>query len=110
MKNVMANRRVGTMTLGIVLIGTGICGILHLINDSFMTLADYVQWWPLVLIILGIEVLLAWVFSKGDKLRYDGWAVFLMVCMLFFAAVMAGTELVLYHVENGDIFELRNYI
>ncbi|MBE6032190.1 MAG: hypothetical protein E7224_03250 [Clostridiales bacterium] len=104
MKNILANRRVGTLTLGVVLIGSGTAGLLHLIDPTFMDFNYYIRWWPVILILLGIEVLLAWIFSKGDKLRYDGWAVVLMVCMLVFAGLMAATELALDHVEFFDYF------
>ncbi len=92
MKNLLSNRRVGTLTLGIVLLGLGILGICRIINPDLISFEEFFHLWPVILILLGIEVILAYIFNKTEKLRYDGWAVVFMVCMLIFAGVMAGGE------------------
>ncbi|MFZ2539538.1 MAG: hypothetical protein WAX04_11640 [Oscillospiraceae bacterium] len=73
----MRQRRVGTFTLGITLILIGIMVPLILIfkEKSLVIL----QFAPIVLVILGVEVLIYAIKFKDDVLRYDGVSIFLVI-------------------------------
>lgn len=84
MKN---NRRVGTLTAGLVLVAFGILFLLR----TFVGSVDYrfiFSCWPVILILLGLELLLSR-FTAEERLRYDGAAIFLVLVMAGFALVMA---------------------
>lgn len=92
-------RKVGTFTLGAFLV---IAGVLFLINQ-FTNLIGYrllLALWPGVLILLGLEILYYCFFNKDEKLRYDGGAIFIIMMLSFFAAVMAGIEFVILNAET----------
>ena len=88
------NRRVGTLTLGIVLLLTGGAFLLHLFIP---TLSYYVLFnlWPVILILLGIETLASYIVNKDEKLRYDGWSIVIIGAMSFFTVCMAGLQLLI---------------
>lgn len=92
------SRRVGTFTLGAFLV---IAGVLFLINQftNFIGYRLLLALWPGVLILMGIEILLYCFFNKEEKLRYDGGAIFIIMVLSFFAAVMAGIEFVILNAE-----------
>ncbi|WP_312641930.1 hypothetical protein [Hydrogenoanaerobacterium sp.] len=75
-------RRVGTLTMGLALIATGVVAIAVLFNPSLdvITIAKLA---PVVLIFLGIEILINHFFHRGDKLKYDflsGFVCFVLIC------------------------------
>lgn len=72
-------RRVGTFTLGITLILIGIMVPLILIfKDKAILLLQFA---PIVLVFLGVEVLIYAIKFKEDKLRYDGVSIFLVIML-----------------------------
>ena len=97
-------RRVGTFTTGIVLIMFGIMFLLRLANPSI----DYLKiasLWPLVLVILGIEIIVAYLINKEDIMKYDFGAIVLIIMLSFFAMCMGCMEYVLTHMS-----EFRNIV
>jgi uncharacterized membrane protein HdeD (DUF308 family) len=91
----MRSRRVGTLTLGLSLILAGVLFLLHLFQPLAISYLFIFRLWPVILIFLGIEVLAAYLVNKKEKLLYDGWAVFLMILLMFLAAAMAGSQILL---------------
>jgi uncharacterized membrane protein HdeD (DUF308 family) len=86
--------RVGTLTLGVMLIAFGTLFLLHL----FITGISYeiiFKVWPVILIFLGLEILIANIRQKEDKLIYDKTAFALIIILSFFAMGMAIVELCL---------------
>lgn len=82
----MQSRRVGTLTLGILLIVLGIIYILM----TFFNLPlwkNLIDFWPLILISLGIEVLVLnnIALKNNIPLRYDFISFILIIVMFFFA-------------------------
>lgn len=63
-------RRVGTVTMACALIAVGVLLIIGSFNQSisFLMMARLA---PIILIVLGIEILVRYFVSKGEKLRYD---------------------------------------
>ncbi len=77
-------RRVGTLTLGISLVTTGILLLCNMLIPNFPLLA-FVKFAPLVLVLTGLEILLYSFFAKGEKLRYD------FLSMLFCLLLIGGS-------------------
>lgn len=95
-------RRVGTFTAGIVLLLFGIMVLLRLIFPSISYLAIE-SMWPLILILLGIEIIVAYVINKEEVMKYDFGAILLIIALSFFAMCMGGMEYIITHIT-----ELRN--
>ena len=87
----LRGRRVGTLTAGIVLV---LFGILFLLRSIFSSLNFTVilSLWPIILIILGIEIILAYTINKEEQMKYDGGAIILVIGLSLFSMVMAGAE------------------
>lgn len=75
-------RRVGTITLGISLIGTGVLLLLNLVWDGF-PLYEFAKLSPLILVLVGAEILVASVLHKDEKLRYDFLSMFICFFLIF---------------------------
>jgi len=56
-------RRVGTISLGISLVGFGIVYLLRIFWSTF-SVVEVIRFWPVLLIILGTEILLAGIGKK----------------------------------------------
>jgi UDP-N-acetylmuramyl pentapeptide phosphotransferase/UDP-N-acetylglucosamine-1-phosphate transferase len=84
--------RVGTVTLGGMLIAFGVLFLLRifLIDLSYEIIFKL---WPIIFIFLGSEILIANFSQKEDKLVYDKTAFALIIILSFFAMGMAITEL-----------------
>lgn len=94
---VMRIRRVGTLTLGISLICAGILFAAHLFVPEILSYYYIFRLWPVLLILLGLEVLIANIRNKEEKMIYDGWAIFLMILVMGLAGTMAGCQILLEH-------------
>lgn len=79
--------RVGTITAGLMLIVFGMLFLLHMFLDH-ITYMMILRLWPIILISLGLEILIAQV-QKNKTLVYDRGAVFIMICMITFSMAMA---------------------
>ena len=74
-------RRVGTITMACSLIAVGVLLLIGTFNQSisFLLMAKLA---PIILIVLGIEILFRYSISKGEKIRYDflsGFICFLLI-------------------------------
>lgn len=99
-KQTIKVRRVGTVTFGIILILTGILFLAHLIFPAFDYFLIY-RFWPVILIMLGIEVLAgsrqrsySIIDEQGkvveqNKIVYDTAAILLMIALTIFSMFMA---------------------
>ena len=75
-------RRVGTLTMGLALIVTGVVAIVGLINPNF-NFVFFAKFSPLILVFLGIEILIGSFAGKNTKLKYDflsGFVCFMLIC------------------------------
>ncbi|MBE5966211.1 MAG: hypothetical protein E7255_04515 [Lachnospiraceae bacterium] len=99
----MKTRKVGTFTLGALLI---VFGVLFLLRIFFHNLS-YIfifKLWPIIFISLGVEILIS-NFLQSDEnntLVYDKTAFVLIIILSFFAMGMAITE-VCIHYANVQI-------
>ncbi|HEY5587605.1 MAG TPA: hypothetical protein VIK86_01465 [Candidatus Paceibacterota bacterium] len=92
-------RRVGTFTTGIVLVMFGILFLLRLIYPGINYLLIATMW-PLVLIILGIEIIVAYAINKEGIMKYDFGAIILILIVSFFAMGMGCMEYVITHMSQ----------
>lgn len=92
-------RRVGTLTTGLVLVMFGIMFLLRLIYPGI----DYLKiasLWPLILIILGIEIIAYYLINKEEIIKYDFGAIILIIVISFFAMGMGCMQYVITHIEQ----------
>lgn len=80
--------RVGTITLGICLIIIGGLFLAHMAFPEISYVFIY-KLWPIVFIILGIEILLANFKSKLGEFVYDKTAIILVAGLIMFSMLMA---------------------
>ena len=88
----MRTHKVGTLTLGVVLVVFGMLFLIHLFG-GLLSYHFIFSLWPIVFIALGAEVLLSLVSGTKTAFQLDGKAVFLMLILMLFAMVMAGFDL-----------------
>lgn len=100
-------RRVGSFTCGIAMIGFG---ILFLLNTLF-SVVDYTEifsLWPLLLICMGAEMLIANVrYSDTERftLVYDKGAIVLLILVTLFAIGMGVTDYCIqYAIKYGHYY------
>lgn len=91
----MKTYRVGTITLGIMLVVFGVLFLVHMV----MPMLPYhfiFRLWPVMIIALGVEILLANAKSEQVTFVYDKGAIFLMIIISFFSMSMATMEVLLH--------------
>ena len=81
-------RRVGTVTLGIVLIVVGALLIWALFDPSF-SVATIAKFSPAILILVGVEMIVGYFRSDGNKVKYDFLS--MVVCFLLIIGSLIGT-------------------
>lgn len=88
------NRRVGTLTAGISMV---IFGLLFLFRLAVpvITIRLIASLWPLVLILLGVETLIAYALNKEEKMRYDAGSVVLIAALSIFMVCMACAQMMM---------------
>ena len=79
--------RVGTITLGVTMISIGVIYLLQL----FFHILDYMWIWPVIFIMLGVEILVSNVRSGGQFI-YDKAGIVLIFVLSGFAFFMAVLE------------------
>lgn len=80
-------RRVGTLTAGIIFISFGILFLLSSVFD-LVSFSAIISLWPVIIILLGIEIILYFVFARDQKIRFDGGAIALTIILTVFATFM----------------------
>ncbi len=99
----MRQRRVGTLTLGGILILYGILFLLHPIVAG-ITYHLIFELWPVVFLALGIEVLFSAIRFQDESFKYDFGAIVILCLLLFFAMGMAGMDWLYTHEWNGIVW------
>ncbi|MFA5675083.1 MAG: hypothetical protein WDA65_00990 [Christensenellales bacterium] len=88
------NRKVGTLTAGVSMIVFGFLFMIRLAIPS-VTFRLIASLWPLILILLGIEVIIAYVRNKEGQVKYSACSVVIIITLTFFAIVMAAVQIAL---------------
>jgi hypothetical protein len=98
----MRSWRAGTLTLGIILVVSGVTLVISKVSGAF-TIFEVALWWPVVLILLGCEILVALRFSdeKPSKVKYDGGSIFLMTLILIFTIGISAVTFAAHLVPGG---------
>lgn len=91
-------RRVGSVTFGLTLIVFGVLFLVHMAAPS-LNYEVIFNCWPVVFVLLGIEILVENRRSSADGYRfvYDFPAILMLFLMLFFAMIMAVVDCALQY-------------
>ncbi|KOR54508.1 LiaF transmembrane domain-containing protein [Clostridium botulinum] len=90
----LKGRRVGTLTAGIILVVFGVMFLLRLVTAN-INISLIASFWPIILVILGVEIILAYIINKEEKMKYDFGAIVLVIILVFFATGMGVAEFVI---------------
>lgn len=98
----MRRWRAGSITLGLILISLGTGMLLSKLLGTF-SIADVAAWWPVLLIVLGVEILSALFLSDEKPLRvvYDGGSIFLIALILVFSMCIMAVDYVAGLIPGG---------
>ncbi len=94
----LKTHRVGTITLGGLLVTFGVLFLLRL----FLVDLSYeiiFRLWPVIFIFLGIEILVANFRQKAESLLYDKTAFALIIILSFFAMGMSIVDFIMTHID-----------
>lgn len=83
----MREHKVGTFTLGCMLVVFGILFLLHTFGEVVSYTLIF-HCWPVILISLGIEILFS-VYGRKQLIRYDKGAIVLLMVLTLFSMGMA---------------------
>lgn len=87
--------RVGTFSMGLSLIALGTTVFLGRVNPE-LSLDNLLQFWPVILIILGLEMVVLNLFSvfrsRTFRFTYDGFSIFLVLILLFTSSAVVAVE------------------
>ena len=78
----MTEKRIGTLTCGVSLVAFGIIFIIMNFAPNAIDLLSILRFWPVILILLGIEVLIASFSKKACAKKYDFGSFIIMLLML----------------------------
>lgn len=92
----LRGRRVGTFTAGLVLVIFGMLFLLRGILPN-MNYGEIVSLWPIILILLGVEIIISYIVNKEEKIKYDAGAVVIVMILSAFSMVMAFMEFIIEH-------------
>ena len=101
-KEIRYTRRIGSITCGLILILYGILFMIHIIQPR-LNYAIIFKLWPLILIVLGVEILAGCTGKDQEKKKYvyDFAAVILIFIVAFFAMIMSAVS---YYYDHYDVF------
>lgn len=75
-------RRVGSFTMGVALIACGVLLLSFLLFHNTEMIVAAAKWSPVLLILLGVEILLSNLLFHKDKLKYDFLSGFFCLCLI----------------------------
>lgn len=87
----MRKWRVGTVSMGVLLVAAGILlllGELQGLDGAGLIL----RWWPVILIILGVEILAYIIMSREEqpRIKFDGLSIFLTITIVLISSAVYG--------------------
>jgi len=99
----MRTWRVGTFSMGLSIIALG-CFLLFSVIKGTEVLDSLTAWWPVLLIILGVEILLYLLFSKKEQsfIKYD-------IFSIFFIGVLGSVGIAFYCLLSTGLLEEVRY-
>ena len=87
----MRTHKVGTLTLGLMLIFFGVLFLVHLFT-GILSYSLIFNLWPVVFLCLGAEVLLSMLPKTQTKFSFDVGSIVLLLVLMLFAMAMAGVD------------------
>jgi len=94
----MRNRRVGTFTLGVSMVITGVLSVISLFTN-IVDIFTVMKFSPLVLVLLGAEMIV-FTFKDDDKvIKYDGLAIFISFILISGTLLSTAAIAVLDHLK-----------
>lgn len=95
----MRTWRVGTISMGVSLVGLGMILLISQIANMNMT-TILLSWWPLLFIILGVEILFYIYFSRKESsfVKYD-------ILSILFVGLLGTTGIVLILLTSSGIMD-----
>ena len=81
----MKIKRVGTVTAGVCLILSGAVFLIYTITNSIVFLSYALKLWPLILIILGLEIIISKAIKSDVERKIDFGSLALMFMSIIFA-------------------------
>lgn len=99
----MRTHKVGTITLGLTLVACGVVFLLHAFVPiiSFATICGF---WPIIFIILGLEILISNWRDKEGTFIYDKGSIFLTFIVTGFAMILGFINQMLILAEQNIHF------
>lgn len=102
----MAKVKVGRISAGLLLVVIGVIILLtQIYNVSAYDIIE--KWWPIVLIVFGLEILIQSILakSKSDKLSFDFLSMFIVIIVLIASMLITGAKFVYNEWENGRFWD-----
>lgn len=96
--------KVGTVTLGTMLIVFGILFLLRIFITD-ITYEFIFKLWPIIFVFLGLEILIRNFSQKDEKFIYDKGAVVLIILLSFFAMSMAASEFFINYANSHIVLQ-----
>jgi membrane-bound ClpP family serine protease len=102
----MRRWRVGTFSMGVLLILVGAL----LMMGEFQQISKIkllYTWWPVILIILGLEVLAHVYLSKEEHpvAKYDGFSIFIILLIIIVTSAVYGVK---FFIDNLEVLQNLN--
>lgn len=91
----MTRRKVGSLTLGCMLIFYGVLFLVHLFTNA-VSYELIFRLWPVMFLMLGTEVLLSALPKSGEHFKLDAASVVLLCLLILFAMAMAGVDVAMH--------------
>ena len=97
--------RIGTITLGGLLITFGLLFLLRIFITS-LSYGVIFKLWPIIFILLGIEILIANFRQQESSLIYDKTAFALIIILSFFAMGMSIVEFIINNIDTNILHQV----
>lgn len=101
----MRQWRVGTFTMGVLLIALGVIMIIARMY-GLPAIEHIINWWPVILIMLGLEILIFSVIpgQNESRISFDGFSVFMIIIIMIFSLGAYGATNFLKDITGLNIF------
>lgn len=100
----MQTRKIGTITLGITLLSAGIVFLINSLKTGVIPYETILDFWPAILVMLGLEILVWYCTAPKTKTEYDGAGIFILILMSVFALFMGTIQTMLHYHMHFNAF------
>lgn len=98
----MRKFKVGELSLGIVLVTIGIVVIIGNFIDSQLAI-KIIRWWPIIIILLGIEIIVYSLKRNSYNIKFDGFSIFAIILIIL---ISIGMFIICNIEENFNGFDI----